>query len=266
MAAFLLILSRYVLLAAPGEADIAPQSLLLARLCFLIFQAIFLILIGISCRRQSPLIGLILNVSRTQNGGLWRAWPFIYGVIVLGLAGVLVLDVLGFCYAADTIWLITVWSLVTILVLLAAYGAISALIQYFIRQQQRLVDEEEVVPDPTQPGRIAVLEQGQRFAGLMLVLIGVFIIQRLYGFDTELFNVVNTVQLLNISSDVATPIWITLGDVFKALFILAGMLLITRNTPCLCEVCLFPHVSWDAGFRYAFLTLLRYAVILFALW
>ncbi|MEE8305229.1 MAG: mechanosensitive ion channel domain-containing protein [Candidatus Tectomicrobia bacterium] len=267
LAALLLMIPRYILLAAPGVPDMkmAEQSLMLARLCFLVFQVVFLVLMGISCRRGSPVIGMLLSGSQAQNGGLWRAWPLIHGVLVLGLAAVLVLDVQGFCYASRSLWLVTVWALVTILALLVIYGVLSALIQYLIRQQQQREDEEDV-PDPTQPGRIAVLQQGHRFAGLMLILIGVIIIQHLYGFDTELFSVVNTVQLLNISSDAAAPVWLTLGDVLKALLILMGMFLVTRNTPCLCEVCLFPHVSWDGGFRYAFRTLLRYAVILFGIW
>ncbi len=267
LGALVLMLPRYVLLAAPGapDMDVVEQSLLLARLCFLGFQAVLLILIGISCRRRSPAMGLILGASQSQNGGLWRTWPFIHGALVLCLAGVLVLDVQGFCYAACSIWLGTVWSLVTILGLLVVYSVLSALIQYLIRQQQQ-VEEEENIPDPKQPGRIAVLHQGQRFAGLLMILSGVFIIQHLYGIDTELLKVVNAVELIDISSDTAPSAWLTFGDLIKALLILAGMFLVTRNTPCMCEVCLFPYVPWDAGFRYAFLTLFRYGIVLFALW
>ncbi|ETW99985.1 MAG: hypothetical protein ETSY1_12965 [Candidatus Entotheonella factor] len=265
LAALLLMVPRYVLMIAPGGPDIAPLSLALARLCFIAFQLVFLILIGLSCRRQSPAVSLAFGSGETRSGWLWQSWPFIHGVIVIGLAGVLALDVQGFCYTSRSLWLISLWALITLLGLLGVYGAITALIQYLIRQREQHGNEEDA-PDPTQPGRIAVLHQGQQFAGLMLLLIGVFIIQYLYGFGTELMSLANSVQVLNVSSDAAAPSWLTLGDMLKALLILGGTFLVTRNSPCICEVCLFPHVAWDGGFRYAFLTLMRYAVTLFGLW
>ncbi len=265
LAALLLMVPRYILMMAPGGPDISQQSLALARICFIAFQFVFLVLIGISCRRRSPVIGLAFGEGQIQGGWLWQSWPLIHSILVIGLAGVLALDVQGFCYASRSIWYVSVWALVTVLGLLVVYGAITVLIQYLIRQRQQDSDDE-TEPDPTRPGRIAVLHQGQQFAGLMLVLIGVFIIQHLYGFGTELMSIADGVQILNVSSDAGAPDWLTLGDILKALLILAGMSLATRNTPCICEVCLFPHVGWDGGFRYAFLTLLRYVLILFGLW
>ena len=50
------------------------------------------------------------------------------------------------------------------------------------------------------------------------------------------------------------------------LLVFYGTWLLVRNLAGLYEVILFPRVPWDAGSRYAFLTLSRYAFVLMALW
>ena len=47
----------------------------------------------------------MLARSRDQDGLLWRVWPFILIILLTVLAGVMVLDVLGYRYTARFIWL-----------------------------------------------------------------------------------------------------------------------------------------------------------------
>ncbi len=266
MAALVLMVPRHILLTAPGVPEVATQSLTLARLCFMVFQVVLLALLAFTCWRGAPVMRVVLAESQQRGGKLWRHWPLIHTVVLAGLAGMLILDVQGYRYTARSLWLASVQALLTVLGLLLVHAAVTVLIQRLIRQRQQL-DDDEAPLDPTQPGRVTLLQQGLQFAKLMLTLIGVLVVQHLFGFDAELSSVLNAVKLLTVSSAAsAAPLWLTLGDVTKALLILAGMLLVTRNLPCLCEVCLFPHVPWDAGFRYAFLTLSRYLVVLVALW
>src|SRR5215468_4727028 len=48
--------------------------------------------------------------------------------------------------------------------------------------------------------------------------------------------------------------------------ILTSAVVFVRYLPGICAALLFPHVRWDAGVRYAFLTLGRYVLIFLALW
>jgi small-conductance mechanosensitive channel len=46
-----------------------------------------------------------LTRSHQAEGLLWRLWPFIYLLILAGLAGIITLDILGYRYASRFVWL-----------------------------------------------------------------------------------------------------------------------------------------------------------------
>ena len=115
LAAVFFLVPRHVALAAsPGEF-LAGGSHALERLLILAFQGVALVLALRTGRRAGPLMSRVLAHSRSQGGILWRAWPFVHAGLLVALAGVMVLNFLGYSYAARYIWLHGLESLSVIL-------------------------------------------------------------------------------------------------------------------------------------------------------
>ena len=96
---------------------------------------------------------------------------------------------------------------------------------------------------------------------------GLLVLEHVYGIHQGLLGILDSVSLLEVGrSKNGQVLWLTLQDVVAALVIFAGAIVVVRHLPSLCEAVLFPHVRWDAGLRYAFLTLGRYAIMFLALW
>ena len=116
LAAVLFLVPRYVLLAAPDEPETATGGLALARFLFLAFQSVILVLVGLAGSRRSRLMEAILASSRQEEGLLWRIWPFVYLALLAGIVAIMTLDVFGYRYAAQFIWLRALESLSVLLV------------------------------------------------------------------------------------------------------------------------------------------------------
>jgi hypothetical protein len=103
IAVLLFLVPRQMLLTAPGDGEVTAGSLALARFFFLAFQSV-VVLVWLLGRRNSPLMDTILARSREHDGLLWRIWPFVHLLLLAGVLGIVVLDVLGYRYAARFIW------------------------------------------------------------------------------------------------------------------------------------------------------------------
>lgn len=112
-----LLMPRHILLAAPGEGLEAVGSLALARLFFLLFQSVLFILIALIGRRSSLLMSAILSNSRERDGVAWRIWPVVHLLALAALLGIIVLNILGYQYAARFIWQRAFASLSVVLIL-----------------------------------------------------------------------------------------------------------------------------------------------------
>lgn len=264
VAALILLVPRHILLTATAESEYVRENLALARLLFMAFQGVLLVLIGITCRRGSCLMQAVLTHSQPRQGLLWRNWPLVHIALLAGIGAVIALDVQGYRYAARSLWLRTAEALLVVLVLTALNALVNAIIDRLARQWHR---PGRRPVDPAQPSRWSLLQQGRQFVHFILVLIGFVVIQHLYGLDQDILGALNAVHLFTIGKDPAGQLlWLTLGDVMVVLLIFTGVGLLVRNLPGLYEVLLFPRVRWDAGFCYAFLTLSRYILVLVALW
>ena len=102
VAAFVLLVPRYVVLNAPG-ADVAA-SLTLARLLMIAFALVVLVLAAVGCSRRSALMEAALRHSRSQEGFLWSVWPLVHLLVIAVLAGTIALNLMGYQYASQFIW------------------------------------------------------------------------------------------------------------------------------------------------------------------
>ena len=124
-AAFLLLVPRYVVLNAPGD-DVAA-SLALGRLLMVVFALLVLALTAAGCSRRGALMQSVLRHSRAQEGFLWSVWPLVHLLAVAVLAGIIVLNLAGYQYAAQFAWQRVVGSgLLVLAVLLLSFYLNSA--------------------------------------------------------------------------------------------------------------------------------------------
>ena len=129
MGGLLFLVPRQVILTAAPDPFLAGGSQTLERLLLLAFQGLVFVLALRAGWPSSPLMIRALARSRDRDGLLWRVWPFVLIVLLAALAGVMLLDVLGYRYTARFIWLhgletlsIALGSRLVLLVLLI-YGA-----------------------------------------------------------------------------------------------------------------------------------------------
>jgi small-conductance mechanosensitive channel len=179
---------RYMLLSAPGEGAASVASLALARAFFLTFLGIVLMLVGIIGRRESPLMTGVLARSREREGLLWRLWPVVYVLILASLAGIIVLDVLGYRYAAQFIWLRALGSLSVVLVirllivmlmLRLLHGVVNYIFSIGGHLRQRYPDVEEAAE--------RYFRVSYRVCNVLLTLLAVGIILEIWGVSVSWF-------------------------------------------------------------------------------
>jgi potassium efflux system protein len=264
LATLLFLVPRHVLLQAPGGPEAVAGSLALARLCFTAFQIVLLVMVALVGRRGSQLMTTLLARSRAAHGLIWRNWPLLYMVVLAALSTAFILDVLGYHFASRTLWFRLGQALLVILVSVWIDHKINALIDRLASKQPAMGDRAfESLP----PNLWALLDTGRPFIRVILVLGGLLVLEHVYGLHQGLLGILDSISLLEVGrSKDGQVLWLTLQDVVEALVILTGASVVVRHLPSLCEAMLFPHVRWDAGLRYTFLTLGRYAILFLALW
>ncbi len=258
------LIPRFMLLNAPGGPEAVAASLALARLCFTTFQLVLLILIAVVGRRGSRLMTALLARSQHKGGTLWRHWTFIYLIVLAGISTALGLDVLGYHYASRALLLRSGEALLVILILLSIDHEIMGALERFVARRRA---QESLTPAGASPSFWSLLETGRPLVHMFLFLVGISVLEQVYGVQQGIFGMLNDVHLLEVGRDKeGQPVWLGVDDVLLAVLIVAATILFARHLPDMSEVLLFPYVQWDAGLRYTFLTLSRYVLLFFALW
>jgi len=182
LAGLVFMVPREVLLAAPGEPEVAASSLALARLLFLAFELAVLVLVGIVGWRNSPLMQLILANSRKEDGLLWRLWPALYAVFLLGLVAVMLMGMLGYRYAALFIFFRSFGSLLILLITrlflpLLIFRLLQQIINYLFDRAARSLQRDASVQDTA----VRTLRIASVGANILLFIVTAFVILELWG-------------------------------------------------------------------------------------
>lgn len=114
LAAVVCLVPRFLLLLTPGSVEHAAGSDALARLLFLFFQVVVVLLIGMIGRRHGPLAEVMRSGEGHEQTLVWRLWPMVYMSVLTALIVLIVLDVVGYSYAAQFLWFRTFLSLAVI--------------------------------------------------------------------------------------------------------------------------------------------------------
>jgi potassium efflux system protein len=252
------------LVHAPGGPEAVAGSLALARLCFTAFQVVLLGLVLVIGRRGSRLMTAVLTRSREAHGVVWHYWPLVYLLILAGVGSALGLDLLGYNYASQALWLRAGETLLIILVLVWIDHAINTVIDRLIARQQPV---HEGLLAPLTPSVWTLLHTFRPFVRVVIVLLAFMVLEHVYGISAGLLSVLDDVHVLEVGRNKEGELlWLTLKDITAALLIFMSTGLFVRYLPSICDAVLFPRVHWDAGLRYTFLTLSRYVLIFLALW
>ncbi|HSX82596.1 MAG TPA: mechanosensitive ion channel domain-containing protein, partial [Candidatus Saccharimonadia bacterium] len=264
LATLVFLVPRHILVHAPGGPEAVAGSLALARLCFTAFQIVLLGLVLVMGRRGSQLMTAVLTRSREAHGVVWRYWPLVYLIILAGVSTALGLDLLGYNYASQALWLKSGEALLILLALAWVDHAINTVIDRLIARQQP-VHEDAFAPLP-----LSVWTSLHKFRPLGRVALGLLaflVLEHVYGISAGLLSILDHVHVFEVGrTKDGELLWLTLKDIAAALLILVGTGLFVRCLPSICDAALFPRVRWDAGLRYTFLTLSRYAFIFLGLW
>ena len=264
LATLVFLVPRHILVHAPGGPEAVTGSLALARLCFIAFQVVLLGLVLVIGRRGSRLMTAVLTRSREAHGVVWRYWPLVYLIILAGVSTALGLDLLGYNYASQVLWLRSGEALLIILALVWVDHAINTVIDRLIARQQP-VHEGAFAPLPLSVW--TSLYKFRPFGRVALVLLALLVLEHVYGISAGLLSILDHVHVFEVGrTKEGELLWLTLKDVVAALLILVGTGFFVHYLPSICEAVLFPRVRWDAGLRYTFLTLSRYVCIFLSLW
>jgi small-conductance mechanosensitive channel len=264
LATLVFLVPRHALVRAPGGPEAVAGSLALARLCFTAFQVVLLGLVLVMGRRGSRLMAAVLARSREAHGIVWRYWPCVYLFILAGVSTALALDLLGYHYASQALWLRSGEALLIILALAWIDHAINTVIDRLMARQQ---PGQEGSLAPLAPSVWILLHQFRPFVRVALVLLALLVLEYIYGISEGLLSALDHVHVFQVGRNKEGEIlWLTLQDITAALLILMGTGLLVRYLPSICDAALFPRVRWDAGLRYTFLTLSRYVFIFLGLW
>ena len=113
-AAFVCLVPRFLLLLTPGSGENLGDSQALARLLFLLFQIVVVVLIGVIGRQRGPLAQVMRSGERDEKSVVWRLWPMVYLTVLTVLIALIGLDVAGYSYASQFLWFRTFSSLAVI--------------------------------------------------------------------------------------------------------------------------------------------------------
>lgn len=164
-AAFVCLVPRFLLLLTPGSGEDAEDSHALARLLFLLFQIVVVVLIGVIGRQRGPLAKVMGDGEGHEKSAVWRLWPLVYFTVLTVLAFLIGLDVAGYSYASQFLWFRTFSSLAVIFFVRLLF--VHGLPQLVHASARMLTSAFQRNLSPDEPQR-----EASRYVGLTLSLLG----------------------------------------------------------------------------------------------
>jgi small-conductance mechanosensitive channel len=171
----------------------------------------------------------VLMRSREAHGVVWRYWPLVYLIILAGVSTALGLDLLGYNYAAQALWLRLGETLLIILAMAWIDHAINTGIDRLIARQQPV---QEGLLAPLAPNVWTLLPTLRSFARVAMVLLACMVLEHVYGISAGLLSVLDDVHVLEVGRNKEGELlWLTLKDITAALLIFMGAGLFVRYLP-----------------------------------
>ncbi|MBF0456010.1 MAG: mechanosensitive ion channel [Magnetococcales bacterium] len=245
------------------------------RLGYTLFELVTAIAIFSLIRHTSPLVRHTFSTpagpkgggggaSSVQPGFLAHNWPLISKLITLFMISVVGLDIMGYRFGASRLASNGLLTLFTLFALVGLFHASLALLETMIRSRRR-------IPTANAPGskatesRSAFIGQIRGTLRLLFLVAGAYLFAHFWGLNKSVFHVLSEYVLYSSAGSEGTLEFITLADLTRFLIGLIFLIWVTRHLPRLFELILFSRVPFDAGLRYAIVTMSRYLIILVGL-
>ncbi|MBF0447966.1 MAG: mechanosensitive ion channel [Magnetococcales bacterium] len=193
-----------------------------------------------------------------------RHWSFISKLITLFMISVIGLDIMGFRFGASHLASNGLLTLFTLFSLIGLYHGVAALVEKMITSRRR-------IPTATAPGgkrtesRSEFVGQVQGSLRLLFMVAGAFLFAQFWGLNKSVFHVLSEYVLYSSPGVDGTFEFVTLADLTRFLIGLVFLVWVTRHLPKLFELILFSRIPFDAGMRYAIVTMSRYLIFLIGL-
>ncbi len=249
--AYIFLLAPSIILkGSPLYLDTVP------RIGYTIFNIIALIGIFILIRKSSPLTQDIAGSKKTHY--FFKYWTIISRFTMLILLSTIIMDALGFHFGACWIASGTLLSFTTVIILVYVHKTVTNFVHRVMKK--RLKQITSAPGTEAQITKTQMEKQIHRFVKTFFVLLGVLLFVMYWGINEQVFSAFDKISLYNINLD--PPEFISLTDIFRFIAIIAVTIWVLKNIPSILEISIFPRLKFDAGLRYALLTIFRYCIFL----
>jgi potassium efflux system protein len=209
-------------------------------------------------RTRSALIGWLAE-SPTRLGRLARHKRGLRAAVLAAIAAVIVLDARGYSYSARRLANGAVGSLA-----LAAFswGVYRLLLRAIDRHAWKWIKVRHARSGQPEPDGMGLPDdlsgRLRRLSAYLVCGVGLFLAAWVWDVDLDLFRFISTQQLWSVDGK---DLFVTVGDLTRALVILAGCAVAWRHMSTFFAVAVFPRIPDDPGIRFAVVTLCRYLVL-----
>jgi len=188
-----------------------------------------------------------------------RRWSVLSSLICVAGAGLVVLEIAGYRYSAGVLARGLVQSLAVLLLLVPLYKGLTSAIESVAggrRSDHSPSDAESV----TEQADVLAPAEGQdrqirRFLRVLFIIGGMVLLAGLWGIDVQTFSMLDGLKAYDVRG---SEEFVSVGDLLRGVFYLVGTYFLLKYLPGIYEYTLFPRLAFDAGLKYAILTMSRY--------
>ncbi len=244
------------LIAPEGRPTPAPA---VVRGLILVFEVGVLLVAWRLLRSRSALIGWVTQ-ARVRLGVLARHQRALSITALAGIASVIVLDARGYSFSARRLATGAAGSVVIAAVCWVLYRILIRCVDNqawrWVKvgqgRSRRADSDAGVMPDD-------LAARLRHLSAYLACGVGLVLASWVWDVDLALFQFIAKVPLW--SSDGVKDVWVTAGDLTKAMVVMALCAMAWRHMSTFFAVVVFPRIPDDPGIRYAVVTLCRYAVL-----
>jgi small-conductance mechanosensitive channel len=243
-------------LIAPGGRPTAAPAVV--RGLFLAFEVAVLAIAFALFRRRSALISWLAE-SPARLGRLARHKRLLCAAVLAGVTAVIVLDARGYSYSAHRMATGAVGSLVVAIV---CWGLYRVMLRAIDRHAWQWIRMRHAFARRGEPDGMGLPEdlsaRLRRLSAYLAAGIGLLLAAWVWDVDLALFKFVSAHPLWPVDGK---DVFVTVGDLARAVFILAACAAAWRHMSTFFAVAIFSRIPDDPGIRFAIVTLCRYAVL-----
>ncbi len=228
-----------------------------ARLAYTLFEVTVALALVALLRPKSSFIQE--TFVRGERHFFARHWKTISPVLVAGVVGIVILDMLGYRYGAQTLGRSFLLSFVTLLIVAAAYHMIVASIETGARRRRRA--SALTAPGEEGVSQTQVINRVVQFVRVAFILVSVLLLAVYWGIDDQFFKTLDETTIYEVRGEGETAEIVSVADALVFIIVIAATIWLVRYLPGIYEFTIFPRLRLDEGAKYALLTISRYSIV-----